>query len=296
MKSWLLAALVGVLVFAGCGIRDRTEGLQQEKLLLDLMKTQSDQLAQLMQKENDLRGLAKKNQESLAEVERQRTALQTLQQEAAREDRAAKDALAQEKTKLQTARDGLEAEKRRVQAAEQKNQASEREIAAQREELSRLRASMRPEPRVEIPATDVRRREQEQKSHAEIAARVKKRQPYLDELATLTANFFASGMVRAPVRNEVLDLLAQSNIAQSKEDDAFVDGALGIAEAFYLNRTKYPYLTHEQKAFDQWKKAYLAAAVAPADKPTISHSHAFVDFESGSARTTSTISPTEMGR
>ena len=62
MKPWLLAALVGVLVFAGCGVRDRTEGLPQEKLLLDLMKPQSDQLAQLMQKENDLRGLAKKNE------------------------------------------------------------------------------------------------------------------------------------------------------------------------------------------------------------------------------------------
>ena len=44
MKLWLLAVLAGIVLFAGCDRRDRTEVLQQEKLLLDLTKTQSDQL------------------------------------------------------------------------------------------------------------------------------------------------------------------------------------------------------------------------------------------------------------
>ena len=149
MKPWLFAVLAGVLLFVGCGTRDRTEGLQQEKLLLDLIKTQSDQLAQLMQKENDLRSLEKKNQEALQEIERQRAALQTLQQETARKDRVAQDAIAQEKAKLQNERDGLEVEKKRVRADELKNQANEQELIAQRKELSRLRASLPPKPPVE---------------------------------------------------------------------------------------------------------------------------------------------------
>ena len=62
------------------------------------------------------------------------------------------------------------------------------------------------------------------------------------------------------MRKEVLDLLAQSKVAEMKEDAAFADGALAVAESFYLNRNKYPYMIfYEKKAFDQWRQKYLNA-------------------------------------
>ena len=273
MKSWLLAALVGVLVFAGCGMRDRTEGLQQEKLLLDLIKTQSDQLAQLMQKENDLRGLAKKNEESLQEVERQRAAFQTLQQETARRIALPRTQSPRRKRICKPRETGSKWRRNGCGPTSCRTRRVNGRLRYKRRNSAACGRACRPEPRVEIRGTDVRRQAQEQRSHAEIAARVKKRQPYLDELATLTANFFASGMVRTTVRSEVLDLLVQSKVAETKEDGAFVDGALGIAESFYLNRTRYPYMTHEKKAFDQWRQTYLKAAAGPGDKmqPGLSH-------------------------
>ena len=82
-----------------------------------------------MHKENDVRSLEKKNETTLQEILRQRAALQTFQQETARKDQAAQEAIAREQAKLQTERDGLEAERRQVQADELKNQASARQIA-----------------------------------------------------------------------------------------------------------------------------------------------------------------------
>ena len=260
MKLWLFAVLAGALLFVGCGTRDRTEGFQQEKLLLDLIKIQSDQLAQLMQKENDLRSLEKRNQEALQEIVRQRAALQRLEQETAHKDGVAQEAIAQEKAKLENERDGLEVEKKRVRADELKNQANEQGLIAQRKELSRLRASLPPKRPVEIQGAYDSKRAQEEKSHAEIIARVKRRQPYLEELAAVTANLFESSVEHGKVRKEVLDLLAQSKVAEMKEDAAFADGALAVAESFYLNRNKYPYMIFsERKAFDQWRQKYLNA-------------------------------------
>ena len=88
---------------------------------------------------------------------------------------------------------------------------------------------------------------------------MKQRQPSLDQLAALTASLFRSGTVRSTVRNEVLQLLDRSKVAEMKEDDAFVDGALKVAESFYLDRTKYPYMTYEKKVFDEWRQKYLQA-------------------------------------
>ena len=64
------------------------------------------------------------------------------------------------------------------------------------------------------------------------------------------------------MRRRGLSLLTQSKVAETKEDDAFVDGALAITESFYLDKTRYPYLTHERKAFAQWGQKYLKAAAA----------------------------------
>ncbi len=263
MKAWLIAGLAGLLVIAGCSRYETTADLQQEKLLLDLMKTQNDQLVQLAQKESDLRGLAKKNEEALQDIARQRAALQTLQQEAAGKTRVAEEAIAKEKATLQTVRDGLAAEEQRVRAEVLKCQAAEKQIAAQREELGRLRAIVQADRHAAPRAAAAARPAAEEKARAEIDARVKKRQPYLQELATLTANFFPSAMARSTMRSEVLNLLTQAKVAETKEDDAFVDGALAIAESFYLNKTKYPYMTYEKKAFDQWGQMYLKTA-APA--------------------------------
>ena len=92
---------------------------------------------------------------------------------------------------------------------------------------------------------------------AEIAARVKKRQPSLEALAAQTANLFISPVEQETARVELLDLLTRSRVAETKEDDIYVIRARGIAESYYLDKIKYPYLPYEKKVFDQWGQQYL---------------------------------------
>jgi hypothetical protein len=148
---------------------------------------------------------------------------------------------------LKTERDWFETEKRRVRADELRYQASEQELAAQKEEISRLSGAVLPDRHLEPRVAAAARLAQEQKIRIEVDARVKKRQPYLQELASLTANFFGSAVAQSTVRSEVLNLITQSKVAAVKEDDAFVDGDLALAESFYLDKTKYPYMTYGKK-------------------------------------------------
>ena len=73
---------------------------------------------------------------------------------------------------------------------------------------------------------------------------------------------------RSTVRSQVLGLLApQTKVAEAKEDDAFVDGALAVATSRSTwSKTKYPYMTYEKKAFAQWGQKYLKSAAAAATK------------------------------
>jgi general secretion pathway protein G len=72
-----------ILILAGCGSNNQTqELLQQQKLAMELMKAQNEQLSvSLRQKENDLRTLEKKNQDALKEIERQKALLKKLKDE-----------------------------------------------------------------------------------------------------------------------------------------------------------------------------------------------------------------------
>jgi hypothetical protein len=76
----LLCILVG-----GCGTQDKTDDLQQQKLVMELRDAQRKELAVLAQKENELKAREQRIQEVLKEIERQRLELQNVKQELAQE-------------------------------------------------------------------------------------------------------------------------------------------------------------------------------------------------------------------
>ncbi len=57
--------LTWILIVAGCGGKEKAIELERQRLTLDLMKAQNEQLATLTKKESDLRALERKNQEAL---------------------------------------------------------------------------------------------------------------------------------------------------------------------------------------------------------------------------------------
>ncbi len=71
-----VALLALIVVVAGCGTHDRTQELEQQKLTLELMKAQNEQLKEQLaaskQKDDRFRALEKKYMEATAEIEKVR--------------------------------------------------------------------------------------------------------------------------------------------------------------------------------------------------------------------------------
>ena len=213
MKS-LAAISLFALLLAGCTTQEKPSDLQQEKLLLELMQSQRTQLADLMQQEKNLRALETKNEDTLADIQRQRAALEKRRQETAQNQKAAADALAAEKAALQRQREPLEAQQKAVLAQEARNQQTQRELAARRAALVRLTLSIEAERRLEPLKPEAARPGHEDQVKAEIAARVKQREPALGALAKLTADLFVSPLQREAALAELLDLLQRAKVAE----------------------------------------------------------------------------------
>jgi hypothetical protein len=107
-----LALLVCALTVTGCGSHDRTAELQQQKITLDLMKAQNEQLAALTktqnerltvltEKEKTLRALEKDNQETLREIEQERASLKEVRKRARQDEAAARGYASPQNTKMQ---------------------------------------------------------------------------------------------------------------------------------------------------------------------------------------------------
>jgi hypothetical protein len=76
------------LVVSGCtGGASREQELQQQKLMLELSKANTEGLAELTKKESDLTSLAKQNEAALQEIKRREGSLQEREGELARREK-----------------------------------------------------------------------------------------------------------------------------------------------------------------------------------------------------------------
>ena len=168
MKT-LVPLLAFALLLTGCDKVERTtQDLQQEKVLLELMQVQQDQLTALTQKERDLRALEKRSQDALQDIEQQRVALQTLQKKEVQESQVARDAIAREQAAVRAEREQVDAEKRLVQAAEARCRQLEHELADRRANLVRMQSAIQTNRRVDSVKRESDRRAAEAKLQAAV--------------------------------------------------------------------------------------------------------------------------------
>ena len=133
-----LGVIVCVLLLAGCGADQRTQEVEQQKLTLDLMKaqneqlaaltkTQNERLAALTRKEEELRGIEKKNEETLREIEAERSQLNALREQLQKAQQAQPDH-AQEEASQQQAE--MERQQQEIAARNRRKMPILQEVAA----------------------------------------------------------------------------------------------------------------------------------------------------------------------
>jgi hypothetical protein len=233
-----VALLALTLIMAGCDTRDKTQELQQQKLSLDLIKAQNEQLAAAMksqeekylalkQKENDLNNWEKSNREASQEIEQQKASLEKLQAK-----------ITQEELSLKAEKEKLETESKKIQADAIKNQEDRQEIGQkltaikEREEAERLAHD--PEYQALL-----KRQAEEQKRQKVIADRIKEREPILQQLTTEVIGVFGQvdrvsidGLRSQSIKptkteannykNIFLKKLTSPTVAGIEEDKAFI--------------------------------------------------------------------------
>ncbi len=238
-RATLLVA--SVLTLTGCGGKEKGLELERQKLTLDLMKAQNEQLATLTQKESELRALEKKNQGALQEIERERAELQALQEKTAQKERALQEAVAKEEARLKSEEDRLKAESKAVSDDHLKMQQAWREITTKRAELDLRLAVIEKAQEEARLAKEAERRAEVERKRPEVMERMKRRQPFLEELAAMAAKLVPASQAieqpRSTVRKALLDRFEKTGVAAIEDEDAFALQATKTASEYFRSIT-----------------------------------------------------------
>jgi DNA repair exonuclease SbcCD ATPase subunit len=129
----------------GCNSANKEQELQQQKLLLELSKANTERLAELTKKEQDLAALERKVQDTLDEIKQREESLQKREGEIARQEQS------------------LQNEKDQLRATDLRHQQAEQAIAIRQKELDGMIAQYRHREEV---AENARRAESDRKKAA----------------------------------------------------------------------------------------------------------------------------------
>jgi hypothetical protein len=246
------AVLVCALLMTGCGARDAARGPEQPN---SEREAPSKQIAPPADEGPDPRALAEKNRETLREIEQQRAALARREQEVSQKEQA----IAQEAERLKAEEQRLESLHTAVQAEELRNQKAKKDIAAKRAELRKIEGRMTEEKLAQGKQAETERQAKEEVQRRASDPVISRHDPYLEQLAQLTADLFPPGE-RDAMRKALAALYRQNKTAEIKDDQQFAAAAVQATKDFYLKKTKYPYTAREEQFFSEWREKYLEAA------------------------------------
>lgn len=250
---FLIAGLVFLTPVIGCGrsMEQATLELEQDKLRLELMHAQRDELAALVKKEQEVCTLEKKNEEARQELDKRRSEIQRLEQEVKQQQAALQSASAEEDARLKAAEYQLKTKEAELKMSEGRNKDTLKRITAENREVYTKMASLearlaRAESCVAAPSEEAKSGKGNPDDRLVWA-----RQQYLEALADATIGIVAKVPIGAGyknpqhVRHELLQQLQKTGKTES--DDQFQEAARRIAEQFALKVTKGT-LTNQEKA------------------------------------------------
>ncbi len=237
LRSILLLAALGTLVpILGCskGTGQSNADLQEEKLRLEVMRAERQELDSLLAAQKQMRS---ENQDAFQQLDRRRTELQTMKQTVEKERQRLDADLAQANAKLAAAEGHLNAKVRELKTMQAKNQKQLDEIAAGKKEVAAALASMQSGRASAAPSVAA----EKQATEKSVAEQERARRKYLESLADATVGIMKSNPMSPAygnprlVRQQLLERLQAEKPGVSQRQ--FQENANRTAEEFAMKST-----------------------------------------------------------
>jgi hypothetical protein len=237
----LISALAALVAVLGCskGISHSNADLEEQKLRLEVMRVEREELTSLLETQKRLRV---ENQRAIQEMERRRTELRTLQQSVEKQQEHLDADMARANAKLAMAEDRLNARVQELKTLEATNQKQIEAIAAGKRELAAGFASMQSgrgsgARSTVAPLQQTERDRQKQAAERELAHR-----QYLESLADATVAIMKGNPMSIAygnpqlARKQLIERLQATKPSDSERQ--FQDAAKRAAEEFARQSTK----------------------------------------------------------
>jgi hypothetical protein len=254
-----------------CNSASREQELQQEKLLLELSKANTERLAELANKEQNLKSLAIHNEAALQQIRQQEESLRGRERELTRKEKEFDGKAAEAKAKMQEEERSLEDARKEVRAAGLRLENAQQAVAEREATAERLLSSIRAKQEAELRAKETARREEEDRQRPEVVSRLNRRKPGLDALQTLVIDLVMRESPRL-VRSEVRKDLSQefnamsATLAKIEEEDAFARAARLGASRFLASHDLDFHDSYVK--ISEWERGYLESHQSPEERAT----------------------------
>ena len=261
----LLAGLAMLVPVVGCiqGTRPSTADLEREKISMEVMNAQRQELNSLINTQQQLRA---KNEKALRDLDRRRTELQGMEQDLQKKQLALQSSMAKANAKLKQVEDRLNSREKELQTLEAKNQQQLEQIAAWKKEVAARRPAAPSEISPVASSTIAKAQQAEQDQRQREAQQKQAREKYLESLADATIGVVKNVPIGSGyqfpqrTREELMTRLNALRPASSEQQ--FRDNANRTAVQFALHVTNGTLTDSERAAIRNF--GYQEAGKQPA--------------------------------
>jgi hypothetical protein len=243
-----------LLALAGCSksAEDRNLELEQQKLTVQLLNSQREQLAFLTEREKAVADAEKKNAETVKQIDSRQRDVDL----ASRELAAGENALREKEAKIANREAEISTREEQIRLEEQKVEQRMQAVNSRLAEMQRAAAAD-----AQRAANEARAREEGQRP--EIIARLKQRQPDLDRLIDLTTDvaIHISNLVKSTFRKGLAKLFEDPKWGAIPDEDEFSHEAVNAALGYVSSQVGKTYFEVNSALYyrpmNEWRNKYL---------------------------------------
>jgi hypothetical protein len=241
MFSQRLFVGVSLLIVAGCGkgAEERNLELEQQKLTLQLMQSQREQLASLAEREKAALAIEKKNSETLKQIENRQSNLDATSKDMDERQARLKIDLAKATDAIKAKEAKLAVREAELRALQDESRGAMQRIAAKDQEVNARIAGLQAQAAAEARRAAEEAAAREERQRPEVVNRLKRREPELIRLVDLTTDVAIdrnSYLVRSTFRKGLSDAFNDAKWGKISDEDEFSHEAVTAALSYVSSK------------------------------------------------------------